>query len=83
MCDGRLDFAAVDDALGVHFESYFARELGEIESGCAALAAVDRGARVLRATPLGALLIRNLAMVFDRYLAPAPAGAAPRFSSSL
>jgi hypothetical protein len=38
---------------------------------------------VLRATPLGHLLIRNVAMVFDRYLESAAAGARPRFSPSV
>jgi oxygen-independent coproporphyrinogen III oxidase len=87
MCDGALDFAMVDDRCAIDFEAYFARELERLTgAGFTELVEVDRAGRRLRATPLGRLLVRNLAMVFDRYLeapAPAAAAAAPRFSPSL
>ncbi|HTM20396.1 MAG TPA: oxygen-independent coproporphyrinogen III oxidase [Kofleriaceae bacterium] len=85
MCDGTLDFGAVERRFGICFEDYFAGQLDRLAGGdSAALVCVDRQARVLRATPLGNLLIRNVAMVFDRYLdRAAAAGTGPRFSQSL
>jgi len=83
MCDGVLDFAAVDARSGGRFEDDFAGELGRLEGDdLAPLATVDRDARRITATPLGQALIRNVCMVFDRYLTE-PVPGAPRFSPTL
>jgi oxygen-independent coproporphyrinogen-3 oxidase len=85
MCDNALAFGAVEDRFPIQFEAYFAEELSELERGeLPELARVDRGARRIEATPLGHDLIRNVCMVFDRYLKrPPSAGERPRFSPTL
>jgi oxygen-independent coproporphyrinogen-3 oxidase len=84
LCDGELDWADVDRRFGVRFEDYFAAELARLEGAeQRPLVAVDRAARRLEATPLGCNLIRNTAMVFDRYLTAHDGGARPRFSPTL
>ncbi len=68
MCDGKLDYAAMSASLGVDFETYFERELRAVK----ALEA-DGLVRPLTGgfglTDSGRLLIRNVAMCFDGYLA--------------
>jgi oxygen-independent coproporphyrinogen-3 oxidase len=73
MCDGVVDFAAVERRHGIDFESYFAAAL----EGCGPLAAdglVTLQARRLRVTDRGRFLLRIIAMRFDRYLLPAATG---------
>jgi oxygen-independent coproporphyrinogen-3 oxidase len=83
MCNFRLDFAALGARFGIDAAAYFQAEQ-------AALAApdgpVDHGfATVLPAgievTPLGRLFVRNICMVFDRYLGKA--GDRPAFSRTV
>ena len=75
-CDFELDGAAVGRRHGVDFGEYFGAEL-------AALADMQRDGLVeldgdrLRVTPAGRLLVRNVCMVLDGYLA---AAAGPAFS---
>jgi oxygen-independent coproporphyrinogen-3 oxidase len=74
MCDGAVDFAALESRHGIDFESYFARAL----EGCGPLAddgLVTIEARRLRATERGRFLLRIIAMCFDRYLATDSAAA--------
>ena len=67
MCDFELDFAALSEAHGVPFAGMFAPELTAlapmVEDGLVELSD-DR----LRVTPRGRLLVRTVAMIFDRYL---------------
>ncbi len=67
ICHGRLDVRAVERQHGVRFADYFAEELADLRAmardGLIALAA--DGIEVL---PPGRLLVRNVCMVFDRYL---------------
>jgi oxygen-independent coproporphyrinogen III oxidase len=67
ICHFILDFAAVERRFGIRFRDYFAVELAELADlqtdGLLALS--ETGIRVL---PPGRLLIRNICMVFDRYL---------------
>jgi len=67
ICHFALDFAAVERHYAIHFPDYFALELTELADmetdGLLILS--DSGIRVL---PPGRLLIRNICMVFDRYL---------------
>jgi oxygen-independent coproporphyrinogen-3 oxidase len=66
MCDGSVDLGRLGRELGFDPNVYFARELGEL-SQIAELAAYDRNTRVIRTTPIGRLLVRNVCMAFDRY----------------
>lgn len=73
MCDGRLDYPAMSMALEVEFESYFADELASLR-GLEEDGLVELGDRELRVTRPGRLLIRVIAMHFDRHLAAQPGG---------
>ena len=78
ICHFQLDFQAVGRQFGVDFAGYFADELKDLtvmhEDGLLVL--TDQGLQVL---PAGRLLIRNICMVFDRYLRNA-SDAPARFS---
>ena len=84
MCDGELDWAAVEARFDVEFEAYFADELQRLRGEeYRELVVVDDASRQLVATPLGCNLIRNVAMVFDRYLSQPREGPRPRFSPTV
>ena len=73
MCDFALDVPALEQRNGIAFEREFASECEALEP-LIADGLVQWSGRVLRVTPAGRLLVRNVAMVFDRYLEkPAPA----------
>jgi oxygen-independent coproporphyrinogen-3 oxidase len=67
ICHFELDRAAVEARHGIRFGDYFAREIED-------LAAMTKDGLVeitdaaIRVQPAGRLLIRNVCMVFDRYL---------------
>jgi oxygen-independent coproporphyrinogen-3 oxidase len=67
MCQGRVDFDAVERAHGIRMREYFAPELDALR------AMADTGLVVLddagvRVTTAGWYLVRAIAMVFDRHL---------------
>jgi oxygen-independent coproporphyrinogen-3 oxidase len=67
MCHGRLQFGEVERQFGIDFDKYFADEveaLGPLERD----GLVRLGPGGLEVTPAGRLLLRPVAMVFDRYL---------------
>ena len=67
ICHFKLDFAAVEQKYELVFTDYFSQELNELQSLQAdGLLSVD--ATCLIVSPPGKLLIRNVCMVFDRYL---------------
>jgi oxygen-independent coproporphyrinogen III oxidase len=68
MCDMKLDFRSMSASLGLDFETYFRRELNAIKGleADGLVRSLDGG---LNVTDLGRLLIRNVAMCFDGYLA--------------
>ncbi len=68
ICHFTLDFAAVDSRWGIACKEYFASELEGLKSMQAdgLLTLSERGIRV---QPRGRLLIRNICMTFDKYLA--------------
>ena len=70
MCHGELDFEAVGRRHVIDFHDYFGEALARLaplqDDG---LVEVDRGG--LQATSRGRLLLRIIAMCFDRYLTPA------------
>jgi len=67
ICHFTLDFSAIERAHDICFADYFSAELGEIRmmQGDGLL---DLDAASIRVWPAGKLLIRNICMVFDRYL---------------
>jgi oxygen-independent coproporphyrinogen-3 oxidase len=78
MCRNRLDFAAVEFRFGIDFAGYFAPELEQLQT-LADDGLIELDDRGLTVTPRGRLLLRVVAMVFDRSLSR-PAGEIRRFS---
>ena len=66
MCNFRVDMVAIERAYGIDFHDYFAADLGELERH-AREDMVRVGDRMIEATAVGELFVRNLAMCFDRY----------------
>jgi len=67
MCNGVLDTAALGASHGIDFEAVFAAELADLDRLAADGLVVHTPGRV-EVTPLGRLLVRRVAMVFDAYL---------------
>jgi oxygen-independent coproporphyrinogen-3 oxidase len=82
MCRARVDFAEVDSAWAVRFEDYFARELAALQPLVADGLLVMRE-RGFELTPIGRLLMRNVAMCFDSYLPGHQQSETPRFSRAV
>jgi oxygen-independent coproporphyrinogen-3 oxidase len=74
--------AEISREFGVEFDDYFAPELAQLES-CREDGLVSLDAREIRATWLGRIFIRNLAMIFDPYLEKQHLNAKPLFSKTL
>ncbi len=72
MCDFALDFKRFEAEFGIHFTSYFAHELEALQGYCEAGLCEIRPDS-LQVTPAGRMLVRILAMIFDRYLQEAQA----------
>jgi len=66
-CDFELDIAAVAARHDIDFERYFAHEI-EALAGMQGDGLVELADGRVRVTPAGRLLVRNVCMVFDRYL---------------
>jgi oxygen-independent coproporphyrinogen-3 oxidase len=67
ICHFALDFARIEQLYGIRFGDYFATELAELKTLQAdGLLDVDAQSIVVR--PAGKLLIRNICMLFDKYL---------------
>ena len=69
ICHFKLDFAAVEQAWGISFKEYFADELKRLES-MQQDGLLQMDALGIEVMPRGRLLIRNICMEFDKYLAP-------------
>jgi len=67
MCYDGLSFDTFDDALGIGFTDYFSAELERLEPMIAD-GLVLRDDRSIKVTERGRLLVRSVAMAFDRYL---------------
>ncbi|ROR35158.1 oxygen-independent coproporphyrinogen III oxidase [Inmirania thermothiophila] len=67
ICHFRLAFADIETAHGIRFTEYFAPELEEIRA-MEADGLLHLGDDGIEVAPRGRLLIRNICMVFDRYL---------------
>ncbi|HMA31932.1 MAG TPA: oxygen-independent coproporphyrinogen III oxidase [Casimicrobiaceae bacterium] len=67
MCSFGVDFDVVGEAHGIDFGRYFGPELEALEP-LAGDGLVEVSPRRIAVTPRGRLLVRTVAMVFDRYL---------------
>jgi len=67
MCDFELDFGSVEKKFNIEFEKYFNKALeGMVEFIADGLVEIKN--RKIIVTEMGRLLIRNIAMNFDRYI---------------
>ena len=71
MCNFELSVPALEQAFPIDFASYFRAELARLDV-LAASGLLTVGPEWLAVTPKGRLLIRNICMVFDRYLTSEP-----------
>jgi oxygen-independent coproporphyrinogen-3 oxidase len=82
LCHTVIPKHEIESEFGIVFDEYFAAELLRLESardeGLVALSAGE-----IRATPLGRIFIRNVAMTFDRYLHEQQMDQRPLFSKTL
>lgn len=67
ICNFELDFAAIEAGYGIDFADYFADALERLQP-MQADGLVVVSAAGIQVQPRGRLLIRNICMVFDRYL---------------
>ena len=83
MCHGTVDAGEYASRFGGSFKDTYAKELASLEPLEAdALVEVDAAGN-LRVLPLGRLLVRNIAMAFDAYLADQQRGEQPLFSKTV
>lgn len=83
MCNFRVDTARVAERYAIDFATYFAEDLALL-AGYEREGLVRVGDGLIEATPAGELLVRNLAMCFDRYQRAKHAGEAkPVFSRTV
>jgi oxygen-independent coproporphyrinogen-3 oxidase len=68
MCSFRVDVAAVERRFGIDFNRYFETERAELAAGPVADGLLVITPNALEVTPLGRAFVRNICMVFDRYL---------------
>jgi oxygen-independent coproporphyrinogen-3 oxidase len=71
LCHGVIVKREVEGRFGIRFDDYFADALRQLRS-CAEDGLVELSTGEVRATELGRIFLRNLAMPFDAYLAEAP-----------
>ncbi len=85
MCNVHLDIAGVERKFGIAFRDYFGAEIDQLTADGSP--ATDGLVRVtpdaIDVTPIGRLFIRNVCMVFDRYLRARTAAAQPVFSRTV
>ena len=67
MCHGVVRKSEIEQRFGIRFDEEFASALARLEE-CARDGLVEISPAEIRATPLGRLFLRNLAMPFDAYL---------------
>jgi oxygen-independent coproporphyrinogen-3 oxidase len=80
MCHYELSVSALEQAFPIVFADYFATEIERLRA-LAGDGLLTVSPEWISVTLKGRLLIRNICMVFDRYLAGEPA--VPRFSSTI
>ena len=82
MCQGEIPVSALERRHGIDFHEYFADALQRL-APLAEDGLVRREPGRIVATARGRLLLRNIAMCFDRYLERAADVATPRFSRAI
>ena len=85
MCNGRLDVGEVERRFAIDFGRTFASELAELtgpDSPCTH-GLVTVTLREIAVTMLGRLFLRNVCMIFDRYLPLQRGGQKPAFSRTV
>lgn len=80
LCHGVIVIPEIERDYGIDFGAYFAGALERL-AACAADGLVEISSTEVRATPLGRVFLRNLAMPFDAYLTEFPER--PTFSRTL
>jgi len=82
MCNGVLDFKALQEKFNVSYNEYFASEDNDltefINDGL-----LEQTDTKLTVTPRGMIFVRNIAMVFDAYLRKKVDGKGPLFSRTI
>jgi oxygen-independent coproporphyrinogen-3 oxidase len=81
MCHFELSIASVEQAYPITFAAYFEAELAQLR-GLEQDGLLTVGPEWISVTPRGRLLIRNICMVFDRYLQDKRAEG-PRYSRTI
>lgn len=82
MCQGEVPIAALERRYAIDFDDYFADSLEQLQPLAAdGLVRLEPGR--ITVTSQGRLLLRNIAMCFDRYLDKPAAVTAPRFSRAI
>ncbi len=82
LCHTVIPKREVEAEFSIKFDEYFAAELARLD-GPSADGLVTLDADEIRVTPLGRIFIRNVAMVFDRYLHEQQMDQKPLFSKTL
>lgn len=82
MCQGEIPVGALERRYAIDFDEYFAQSLERLEP-LLADGLVRREPGRIRVTTQGRLLLRNIAMCFDRYLDQPASVATPRFSRAI
>ena len=86
MCNFRLEKAVVERHFSIEFDSYFANELSLLtaaEGSPQADGLVTVSADRIEVQPVGRMFVRNVCMVFDKYLALRTGGPKPVFSRTV
>jgi oxygen-independent coproporphyrinogen-3 oxidase len=86
MCNFRLDMRAVEEQFAITFDDYFAAELARLtapEDSPIADGLVTVTDRLIEVQPAGRMFVRNVCMMFDKYLAARTGGATPVFSRTV
>ena len=80
ICHFNLNFSQIESKFNIDFKAYFAAELKQLES-MSDDGLVELDSQHIQVTGKGRLLIRNICMVFDRYLKGAKSS--QRFSKAI
>ncbi len=83
MCNFHLDGADVARRFAIDFPAYFERELAELREGPVRDGFLEMDGVRLDLTAKGRLFVRNVCMVFDRYLREKTAEEKPVFSRTV
>jgi oxygen-independent coproporphyrinogen III oxidase len=82
LCHTVIPKREVEREFAISFDEYFAAEIARLaEASADGLVILDRDE--IRVTPLGRIFIRNVAMVFDRYIEEQKMDQKPLFSKTL